>query len=412
MAEGFANYYGRGWLTALSVGSHPAGFLMPNTIKVMQEKGIDISSQSSKGLAAVDLERTDWIVIMESSLAGVIDPLSPRTELLHWFLPDPVGESIEFYREVRDQIEMKVLDFLEKNTRAAESHTNFRDDVLDRILFPVAKRFVAGRTIQEAVRVVQGLNEQGISATLDVLGENVQDKGSAQAAADRYLTTLDWIEKAGIQSNVSLKLTQMGLEINREFCHSNLVRICERAARTGNFVRIDMEGSRHTEATLSLFFDLYREYKNVGIVIQAYLRRSACDLQRINNAGARVRLCKGAYKEPPAIAYQKMPEIRENFKKLVEVLFTKGDYPAIATHDDQLIDWTKQHVRQNQISPAQFELQMLYGVRPETQRALARQGYRMRVYVPYGTHWLPYFSRRLRERKENVYFVLRNLFKG
>jgi len=283
--------------------------------------------------------------------------------------------------------------------------------VLDRILFPIAKRFVAGRTIEEAVRVVQGLNEQGICATLDVLGENVRDKGTAQAAAGRYLTTLDWIEKGRIQSNVSLKLTQMGLDINREFCFSNLVRICERAARAGNFVRIDMEGSRYTEATLSMVLDLYREYKNVGVVIQACLRRSAKDLQRINDAGVRVRLCKGAYKEPAAIAYQKMPEIRENFKKTAEMLFTKGNYPAIATHDDQLIDWTKHYVRQNQISPTQFELQMLYGVRLETQRTLARQGYRVRVYVPYGTHWLPYFSRRLRERKENIYFVLRNLFK-
>ena len=283
--------------------------------------------------------------------------------------------------------------------------------MLDRILFPIAKRFVAGRTIQEAVRVVQGLNEQGISATLDVLGENVRDKASAQAAAERYLTTLDWIERCRVQSNVSLKLTQMGLDINREFCYSNLVRICERATKTGNFVRIDMEGSRYTEATLSLVLDLYRDYRNVGIVIQSYLRRSAADLQRINEKGAPVRLCKGAYKEPATIAYQTMSEIRENFKKLAEVLFTKGNYPAIATHDDQLIDWTRHYVRQHQINTAHFELQMLYGVRPETQRTLARQGYRLRVYVPYGTHWLPYFSRRLRERKENVYFVLRNLFK-
>jgi len=284
--------------------------------------------------------------------------------------------------------------------------------VLDRILFPVAKRFVAGRTIQEAVQVVQALNEHRISATLDVLGENVQDKGSAEAAVGRYLTTLDWIEKSGVQSNVSLKLTQMGLDIDRDFCRSNLVQICKRAVRTGNFVRIDMEGSRYTEATLSLFLELHHEYKNVGIVIQACLRRSAYDLQRVHDEGACVRLCKGAYKESPAVAYQKMSDIRENFKKLAEVLFTKGNYPAIATHDDQLIDWTKQYARQNQISPAQFELQMLYGVRPETQRALASQGYRVRVYVPYGTHWLPYFSRRLRERKENVYFVLRNLLKA
>ena len=283
--------------------------------------------------------------------------------------------------------------------------------MLDRILFPVAKRFVAGRTIQEAVEVVGRLNEQGISATLDVLGENVKDKGSAEKAAERYLQTLASIENSRIQSNVSLKLTQMGLDINREFCYSNVARICDKAARTGNFVRIDMEGSSYTEATLSLFLQLFQAYKNVGIVIQAYLRRSTSDLQRNNGLGARVRLCKGAYKEPAAIAYQRMPEIRQNFKRLAEMLFTQGEYPAVATHDDQLIEWTKEYARQNQISPAQFELQMLYGVRPETQRALARQGYRVRVYVPYGTHWLPYFSRRLRERKENVYFVIRHWFK-
>lgn len=284
--------------------------------------------------------------------------------------------------------------------------------MLDRILYPLAKRFVAGRTIQEAVQAVRRLNERGICATLDVLGENVKDISTANAAAERYVQTLGWIEENHIQSNVSVKLTQMGLDIDRQFCFSNVVRICDAAAKANNFVRIDMEGSNYTEPTLSLFLELYQMYKNVGIVIQASLRRSAADLQRLNKLRARVRLCKGAYKEPPAIAYQRMPEIRQNFKELAEMLFTKGDYPAIATHDDQLIDWTKQYVRQNQISLDRFEFQMLYGLRSETQRVLAKQGYRVRVYVPFGTHWLPYFSRRLRERKENVYFVLQNLLKG
>lgn len=288
----------------------------------------------------------------------------------------------------------------------------FESTVLDRILFPFAKRFVAGRTIHDAVRVVQRLNNDGISATLDVLGENVKDKRSAEAAAESYLQTLDWIDRSRIQTNASLKLTQMGLDISREFCYSNVRKICERAGETGNFVRIDMEGSQYTEQTLSLFLELHESFKNVGIVVQAYLRRSAGDLQQINAVGARVRLCKGAYKEPVEIAYQRMPEIRENFRRLAEKLFAGGNYPAIATHDDHLIGWTQENVRKHHVGLDQFEFQMLYGVRPETQRALARDGYQVRVYVPYGTHWLPYFSRRLRERKENVFFVLRHFFKG
>lgn len=255
------------------------------------------------------------------------------------------------------------------------------------------------------------MNDDGLSATLDVLGENVQDKRSAEAATNSYLQTLEGIERSHIQTNVSLKLTQVGLDISREFCYSNVRRICDKARENGNFVRIDMEGSKYTEETLSLFLALHESLKNVGIVVQAYLRRSTGDLQRINAAGARVRLCKGAYREPKEIAYQKMPEIRESFRRLAEILFTAGNYPAIATHDNQLIGWTQEYVRQHHIGLDQFEFQMLYGVRPETQRVLAKQGYRVRVYVPYGTHWLPYFSRRLRERKENVFFILRNFFK-
>jgi proline dehydrogenase len=203
----------------------------------------------------------------------------------------------------------------------------------------------------------------------------------------------------------------MGLDISRDFCFSNVTKICHRAGERGNFVRIDMEGSPYTQETLSLFLKLHELFKNVGIVVQAYLRRSEEDLRQINAAGARVRLCKGAYKEPVQIAYQKMPEIRENFKRLAQMLFAQGNYPAMATHDDELIGWSKEYVRQHRVGRDQFEFQMLYGVRPETQRTLARQGYRVRVYVPFGTHWLPYFSRRLRERKENVFFILRNFFK-
>lgn len=283
--------------------------------------------------------------------------------------------------------------------------------MLDQILFPLARRFVAGTNVEQAIQAVRSLNHSGIRATLDVLGENVTERGTAENAATSYLLALDSIQRSGIEANVSLKLTQMGLDIDPNFCLANLVRICEKAAIQGNFVRIDMEGSRYTEETLALFHDLFCTHSNVGIVIQAYLHRSQADLERLNAVKARVRLCKGAYREQPDTAFQRMPEIRDNFKKLAESLLLQGEYPALATHDDLLISWTKEFVQSRGIGKDRFEFQMLYGVRPETQRRLVREGYRVRVYVPFGTHWLPYFYRRLRERRENVLFVLRNLFK-
>jgi len=284
--------------------------------------------------------------------------------------------------------------------------------VLDQTLFFLAKRFVAGQNIEEAINAVLNLNRKGISATLDVLGENVEETKTAEKAVASYLLTLEQIHKASANSNVSLKLTQMGLDISREFCFSNMVRICEKAAQCNSFVRIDMESSNYTERTLSLFLDLFQNFKNVGVVIQAYLHRSEQDLRRLIEQGARVRLCKGAYKEPPERAFQKMPEIRQNFRRLAEMLFLKGSYLAIATHDESLLSWAKDYTRAHNISKDRFEFQMLYGIRSETQRTLAKEGYNIRVYVPFGTHWLPYFYRRMRERKENIFFVLRNLFKG
>ena len=283
--------------------------------------------------------------------------------------------------------------------------------MLNQLLFPVAKRFVPGQTIQEAVAVVRRLNASGIRTTLDVLGENVMDRPAAEAAVATYLATLDWIQREGLSSNVSLKLTQMGLDIDRDYCLANVARICERAATGNNFVRIDMEGSAYTERTLNLFYELFRKHQNVGVVIQAYLHRSEQDVRRLSELGARVRLCKGAYKEPPSLAVQAMTAVRQNFMSLASLLLSKGTHTAIATHDDVLISWTKNYVAQHQIPKDGFEFQMLYGVRSGTQRQLAAQGYSMRVYVPFGTHWLPYFYRRMRERKENVAFVLKNLFR-
>jgi len=283
--------------------------------------------------------------------------------------------------------------------------------VLNQLLFLVAKRFVCGETIREAVAAVRRLNASGIRATLDVLGENVKDRRAAEAAVAAYLETLDWIQREGLSSNVSLKLTQMGLDIDRDYCLTNVARICERAAVGNNFVRIDMEGSTYTERTLNVFYELLQTHQNVGIVIQAYLHRSEQDVRRLIERGARVRLCKGAYKEPPSLAVQTMAAVRQNFMSLASLLLSQGNRPAIATHDDVLISWTKNYVAQHQLPKDGFEFQMLYGVRSETQRQLAAQGYSMRVYVPFGTHWLPYFYRRMRERKENVAFVLKHLFR-
>lgn len=284
--------------------------------------------------------------------------------------------------------------------------------MLNELFYFFAKRFVAGTTVQEAVQAVQQLNERGIMATLDVLGENVRSTETAEVAVKSYLETLDWIQKSGIQSNVSLKLTQMGLDIGKEFCTWNLARVCEKAAENGNFVRIDMEGSAYTQQTLDVFYELFESYRNVGIVVQAYLRRTPDDLAKLVSAGARIRLCKGAYREPKDIAFQQISQIRDSFKRLANDLLSKGTYPAIATHDDHLISWTKEFSSNHGINKNQFEFQMLYGLRKRTQIELARDGYFMRVYVPYGTHWIPYFYRRLRERRENVYFALRNSLKA
>jgi proline dehydrogenase len=280
------------------------------------------------------------------------------------------------------------------------------------LLTRMARSFVAGETVEDAVKAVRRLNEKGIVATLDVLGEGVKDKETADRAVKAYLDLLDAIPAAGITSHVSVKLTQMGLDIDNEYCYENMVRIIGKARDLNNFVRIDMEGSPHTQRTLDLFYRLRPMFDNVGIVLQAYLYRTETDVRDLNRIKGKVRLCKGAYKEPKEIAIKKMKDIRRNFMKLADVLFREGVYPAIATHDDKLIAWTKAYVAEQKISPDAFEFQFLYGIRNKTQQKLAGEGYRVRTYVPFGTHWLPYFSRRLRERKENVFFVVKNLFKS
>jgi proline dehydrogenase len=279
------------------------------------------------------------------------------------------------------------------------------------LLTRMALSFVAGETTEEALKQVKKLNEKGIMTTLDVLGESVKDKETAEKAVNAYLDLLDAIPKAGVNSHVSLKLTQMGLDIDTEYCFDKVAKIVGKAKQTGNFVRIDMEGTPHTQRTLEIFYRLRQKYENVGIVIQAYLYRSEKDVGDLNKIKAKVRICKGAYKEPKELAIKKMKDIRSNFIKLAELLFREGVFPAIATHDDRLIKWTKEYVASNHISSDKYEFQYLYGIRNRTFQKLAADGYSVRCYVPFGTHWLPYFLRRLRERKENVFFVVKNLFK-
>jgi proline dehydrogenase len=293
--------------------------------------------------------------------------------------------------------------------------------ILDRLLAPdsgfqkkfffLAKRFVAGETIDTAIAAVRELNAAGMTATLDFLGEDVLERDAAVKTREAYIAMLDRIRLTGAKTNVSIKLTAMGLLIDPDFALDNLRRVLHHAQRNADpFVRIDMEGSAVTQATLDLFERAYERDKNVGIVLQAYLKRSPADVERAIELGARVRLCKGAYNEPPELAFKTMPEIRKQYLMLARELLERGNYAAIATHDRELIDEVRRFVRERSIGPNGFEFQMLYGCRPQLQRELVAQGYRLRIYVPYGTHWAGYFYRRVMERRENAVFALSSMF--
>jgi proline dehydrogenase len=276
-----------------------------------------------------------------------------------------------------------------------------------------ALRFVAGETAEQAVRVVAALNANGITASLDHLGENITRPEEARAAADSYLQLLGLIRRTGVNSNVSLKLTQMGLDIDEDLCYDNVCRILDRARELDNFVRLDMESSAYTDRTLDMFRKLWNEgnYRNVGVVLQAYLYRTEGDVREMNSMGARVRLCKGAYNEPEEVAYPRKADVDANYARLARLLLREGNYPGIATHDERLIAHVKKFAASEGIDSAKYEFQMLYGVRREMQVDLVRQGYNMRVYVPYGHEWYPYFMRRLAERPANVVFVVGNLIR-
>ncbi|HNP88262.1 MAG TPA: proline dehydrogenase family protein [Kouleothrix sp.] len=274
---------------------------------------------------------------------------------------------------------------------------------------PLVSRFVAGVELNEALGNVQKLNSAGLTATLDYLGESVHTAAEAGAAAAQYIALLHGIERIGAQCNASLKLTQMGLDVDRALCVRNVERILAQAAAFNNFVRIDMEGSGYTQATLDIFNELYERYKNVGIVIQAYLYRSEADIRALNKLGARVRLCKGAYNEPASVAFPAKADTDNNYVKLMQMLLSEGNYPGIATHDERMIEATRSYAAKQGIAPDRFEFQMLYGIRRDLQEQLVREGYRMRVYVPYGEEWYPYMVRRMAERPANLLFVLKGL---
>jgi proline dehydrogenase len=281
----------------------------------------------------------------------------------------------------------------------------------NRLAKQLAMRFVAGETADEALAAVRQLNARGASASLDLLGESVTNEAEARATRDAYLGLLDQLHEHQLDANVSVKLTALGLDISEDLCVALMQDVLGRARQLANFVRIDMESSAYTERTLRLFEErLYPAYKeNVGIVLQSYLYRTFADVERANQLRCRVRLCKGAYKEPASVAYPEKRHVDENYVRSMHALMSNGNYPGIATHDRRIINEAKRYAQEQRISPERFEFQMLYGVRRDLQEQLVREGYRMRVYVPFGTQWYPYLMRRLAERPANVAFITGNV---
>ncbi|MCL6480574.1 MAG: proline dehydrogenase family protein [Firmicutes bacterium] len=275
----------------------------------------------------------------------------------------------------------------------------------------MSRRFIAGETLEEACAAARACNRMGLSATLDHLGENVTQTEQARRAQQTYLRILDCIEQQRLQAHVSLKLTQLGLDLDMEFCARLLEPIVRRAEACGSFVRIDMESSAYTDRTLQLCKRMRALSPAVGAVIQSYLYRSERDVGELIALGCRIRLCKGAYKEPPQIAFPRKADVDANFIRLMQMLLSSNLYHAIATHDPRMIQATKEFARLRGLSPDRFEFQMLYGIRSDLQQQLVREGYRVRIYIPFGPDWFPYFMRRLAERPANLFFLLRNLFR-
>jgi len=280
---------------------------------------------------------------------------------------------------------------------------------MSRILSYFAKRYIAGEKQEDAINTAKELNERGIKTTIDNLGEDVKDAKDAARGVEEYMSLVEAIRKDRVDANVSFKLTHLGLDISPLMAEENAETIIKKAVELKNFVWFDMEGSKHTENTLSIFSKLHAKYPETGIAIQSYLYRSAADVTKLIKENAAVRLVKGAYKESPDIAFPEKKDVDGNFSALMKRLLLSGAYTAIATHDEKLVNEAKNIASENKIPRDHFEFQMLLGIKRTLQSRLVEEGYKVRVYVPYGTRWLPYTMRRMTERKENVWFVLKNI---
>jgi proline dehydrogenase len=301
-----------------------------------------------------------------------------------------------------------VLLFLSRQNKLKDIATKFAP------FRKMTSRFVAGEDIEQAITAIKALNAMGCTASFDHLNESVSSIAETEAEVEEYLNILKRIDETGIKSNVSIKLTQFGLDIDPELTYKNARAVVEDAARRGNFVRVDMEQSSVTQITIDIFKRLREEFglNSVGIVLQSYLRRTQDDVDEMLKIPARIRICKGAYNEPPEVAFPDKKDTDDNYVKVMQKLVSSDVYHGIATHDPNMINATIRFVRDNKLDKSKFEFQMLYGVRRDLQEKLAKDGYNMRVYVPYGKHWYPYFMRRLAERPANVWFVMKNMFKG
>jgi proline dehydrogenase len=275
----------------------------------------------------------------------------------------------------------------------------------------LASRFVAGDALPQAIEVIRDLNAKHRLASLDHLGEHVTSPQAAAAACNDYREIIAEITRQKLRSSISVKLTQLGLDFSETECLSHLRSLVEYAEQTGNFVRVDMEGSAYTERTLAIVRQIRQNYTSVGAVIQAYLYRSEDDLRQLANEGISVRLCKGAYNEPPSIAFPRKSDVDRNFVHLMRILLSSGHYHAIATHDPRMIEETRRYAASHGLGPASFEFQMLYGIRGDLQDRLVADGYRLRIYTPFGQEWFSYFMRRLAERPANLLFVLRSILR-
>jgi len=291
-------------------------------------------------------------------------------------------------------------------------NNNLREFVIsNRATRSVSRRFVAGETLDDAIQATRVLNQRGMHVSLDHLGENVSDARETKAAARDFIVSLDAIKQNSVDANISIKLTAMGLDISQELCEENVCSILKHAQQYPIFVRIDMEASAYTEQTIDITLRMHKQFEHVGTVIQSCLYRSKKDVEQLIAQGVRVRLVKGAYKEPKTVAFQNKSEVDHSYVQLMMMLLLKGNYPAIATHDEAIINATCKYARDHGIGKDAFEFQMLYGIRRDLQEKLISQGYNMRIYVPYGSQWYPYLMRRMAERPANLVFVMSNAFR-